>query len=97
MKAWTQTQVRRPDINSICSQFVGLSDIIKVVAWVFDVYLYFLYTCKISMEKKYFHIFLSAVLSLPAADSGELHTSTAPSGDKVTELIPLYLRRISAI
>lgn len=97
MKSWTQTQVERPDINSICSQFVGLSDIIKVVRWVFDVYLYFLYTCKNINEKKYFHIFLSAVLSLPATDSGELHTNTAPSSDKVMELIPLYLRRISAI
>lgn len=48
-------------------------------------------------EKMYFHIFLSAVLSLPAADSRELHTSTAPSSDKVKELIPLYLRRISGI
>lgn len=57
MKAWTQTQVGRPDINSICSQFVGLSDIIKVVTWVFDVYLYFLYTCKISMKKSIFIFF----------------------------------------
>lgn len=57
MKSWTQTQVGRPDINSICSQFVGLSDIIKVVAWVFDVYLYFLYTCKISMKKSIFIFF----------------------------------------
>lgn len=43
--------------------------------------------------KMYFPIFQSAVVSLPAADDGELRTNTAaPSSDEVKELIPLYLR-----
>lgn len=44
------------------------------------------------------HIFQPAVISLPTADDGELHTNTvAPSGGEVKELIPRHLRRIGPV